>query len=88
MNDAGVAPPGVTPIQQPISTARSDVAQNFGNVIGPAICGQIIAAGGFAAAGPWSSFVGLIALLLAWRFLPGSLAETERGDGPILIESL
>ena len=32
MNDAGVAPPGVTPIQQPISTARSDVAQNFGSV--------------------------------------------------------
>src|SRR6266513_3407808 len=32
MNDAGVAPPGVTPIQQPIKQARSDVIQYFGNV--------------------------------------------------------
>ena len=31
MNDAGVAPPGVTPIQQPIKQARTDVAQYLGN---------------------------------------------------------
>ena len=31
MNDAGVAPPGVIPIQQPIRQLRSDVSQYFGN---------------------------------------------------------
>ena len=32
MNDAGVAPPGVMPIQQPTRHARSDVTQYFGSV--------------------------------------------------------
>ena len=32
MNDAGVAPPGVMPIQQPTRHARSDVIQYFGSV--------------------------------------------------------
>ncbi len=31
MKDAGVAPPGVIPIQQPIRQLRSDVSQYFGN---------------------------------------------------------
>ncbi len=32
MNDAGVAPPGVIPIQQPIKQLRSDVIQYFGSL--------------------------------------------------------
>ncbi len=32
MNDAGVAPPGVIPIQQPIAQLRSDVIQYLGNL--------------------------------------------------------
>ena len=31
MNEAGVAPPGVMPIQQPITHQRSDVIQYCGN---------------------------------------------------------
>ena len=31
MNDAGVAPPGVIPIQQPIRQLRSDVSQYRGS---------------------------------------------------------
>jgi hypothetical protein len=31
MNEAGVAPPGVMPIQQPTSALRSEVIQNFGS---------------------------------------------------------
>ena len=31
MNDAGVAPPGVMPIQQPISVLRIDVTQYLGS---------------------------------------------------------
>ena len=68
--------------------AFNSSAQNFGNVLGPAITGQVIATGGFAVAGPWSSFVGLVALVLAWRFLPRSLAETDRADGAIPVESV
>ena len=68
--------------------AFNSSAQNFGNVIGPAITGQILAVGGFAAAGPWSSVVGLVALALAWRFLPRTLAETDRAGGPVPIESI
>ncbi len=60
--------------------AFNSSAQNFGNVIGPAIAGQVLAAGGFAWAGPWSSLVGLAALALAWRFLPRTLAETARAE--------
>ena len=54
-------------------------AQNFGNVIGPAITGQVLATGGFALAGPWASLLGLIALACAWRFLPRGGAE----PGPV-----
>jgi predicted MFS family arabinose efflux permease len=56
--------------------AFNSSAQNFGNVVGPAVTGQVIALGGFGLAGPWSSLVGLGALLLAWRFLP-------RADRPV-----
>ena len=31
MNEAGVAPPGVIPIQQPTIALRSEVIQNFGS---------------------------------------------------------
>jgi hypothetical protein len=31
MNEAGVAPPGVMPIQQPISVLRIEVIQYFGS---------------------------------------------------------
>jgi predicted MFS family arabinose efflux permease len=69
--------------------AFNSSAQNFGNVLGPAITGQVLAAGGFAAAGPWSSLVGVVALILAWRFLPRSLAETDRAaEEAIAVESL
>ena len=61
--------------------AFNSSAQNFGNVLGPAITGQVIAMGGFAAAGPWSSTVGLVALGLAWRFLPRELGDTRSDSG-------
>ena len=31
MNEAGVAPPGVIPIQHPTTALRSEVTQNFGS---------------------------------------------------------
>jgi hypothetical protein len=31
MNEAGVAPPGVMPIQQPTRALRTEVIQNFGS---------------------------------------------------------
>jgi MFS transporter, DHA1 family, inner membrane transport protein len=45
-------------------------ALNLGGVFGPILTGQVLALGGFDAAARWASFVGLIALLLAFRFLP------------------
>jgi multidrug resistance protein len=68
--------------------AFNSSAQNFGNVLGPAITGQVIAMGGFAAAGPWSSVVGLAALGLAWRFLPRTLGESAVPEGAVPVESL
>ena len=59
--------------------AFNSSAQNFGNVIGPALTGQVLAIGGFALAGPWSSCVGLVALVIAWRFLP----RTVPGGGAV-----
>jgi multidrug resistance protein len=72
--------------------AFNSSAQNFGNVLGPAITGQVIAMGGFAAAGPWSSTVGLVALGLAWRFLPRELGDSRSDsdvpEGAVPAESL
>jgi predicted MFS family arabinose efflux permease len=72
--------------------AFNSSAQNFGNVLGPAITGQVIAMGGFAAAGPWSSMVGLVALGLAWRFLPRELGDSRSDsdvpEGAVPAESL
>jgi predicted MFS family arabinose efflux permease len=45
-------------------------ALNLGGVFGPIVTGQVLALGGFDAAARWTSLVGLIALLLAFRFLP------------------
>jgi multidrug resistance protein len=59
--------------------AFNSSAQNFGNVLGPAITGQMLAIGGFSLAGPWSSLVGLGALALAYRFLPRSSQEPDAG---------
>jgi multidrug resistance protein len=55
--------------------AFNSSAQNFGNVLGPAIVGQVLAIGGFSLAGPWSSFVGLVAFVIAWRLLPRTIVE-------------
>jgi multidrug resistance protein len=48
-------------------------ALNLGGVVGPIATGQVIQVGGFALAGPYSAAVGLVALGLAWRFLPRSV---------------
>jgi DHA1 family inner membrane transport protein len=45
-------------------------AFNLGGVIGPLVTGQIIGAAGFSVGGPWAGFLGLCALVLAWRALP------------------
>jgi hypothetical protein len=47
-----------------------DSAINLADVVGPALTGQVIAAGGFEVAGPWSGLLGVAALALAWRALP------------------
>jgi predicted MFS family arabinose efflux permease len=68
--------------------AFNSSAQNFGNVVGPAVTGQVLAAGGFGWAGPWSSLVGLGALVLAWRLLPGAGAGPSTAAGPAPVESV
>jgi predicted MFS family arabinose efflux permease len=50
--------------------AANTSALYLGATIGPAITGTILAAGGFAAAGPWTAFVALVALTLAAFLLP------------------
>jgi predicted MFS family arabinose efflux permease len=50
--------------------AANTSALYLGATIGPAITGMILAAGGFAAAGPWTAFVALVALTLAGFLLP------------------
>jgi hypothetical protein len=50
--------------------------------------GASIAVGGFGLAGPWSSAVGLVALVLAWRFLPRRLRDAGVPNGPVPVESL
>lgn len=67
--------------------AFNSSAQNIGNVLGPAITGQMIAIGGFALAGPWSSLVGLAALVLAWRLLP-RMPRDEPAEPAAPVESL
>ena len=58
------------------STARGTMlafngsALNLGGVVGPIVSGRIIESGGFAAAGPWSAFLGACAFVIAWRVLP------------------
>jgi multidrug resistance protein len=68
--------------------AFNSSAQNIGNVIGPAITGQVIAIGGFALAGPWSSLVGLAALAIGWRFLPRADTRTGPPEPVPLLESV
>jgi predicted MFS family arabinose efflux permease len=57
--------------------AANTSALYMGGAIGPAITGTILAAGGFAAAGPWSAALGLVALGLAAVLLPARV-----GDAP------
>jgi predicted MFS family arabinose efflux permease len=45
-------------------------ANNLGIVVGPILTGRVLEAGGFAWAAPWAAFLGLLALLAAWRLLP------------------
>ena len=42
MNEAGVAPPGVMPIQQPINDERNDVFQYFGSCFQVSITTRIL----------------------------------------------
>jgi DHA1 family inner membrane transport protein len=69
--------PGMQTIVSGLSdTARGTMlafngsALNLGAVIGPLVTGRIIDAAGFGVGGPWSAFLGLCAILLAWRVLP------------------
>jgi predicted MFS family arabinose efflux permease len=57
-------------------------AINFGAVVGPFVTGRVLEAGGFAWAAPWAAFLGLIALVVAWRVLPE--AAEARADDPDL----
>jgi MFS family permease len=50
--------------------AANTSALYLGGAIGPAMTGAILAAGGFAVAGPWSAAIGLMALVLAGLLLP------------------
>ena len=50
-------------------------AVNLGGVIGPAATGQVLATGGFEAAGRWSAAIAIVAFLLAWLVLPRREAE-------------
>ncbi|HET7030781.1 MAG TPA: MFS transporter [Candidatus Limnocylindrales bacterium] len=68
--------------------AFNSSAQNFGNVLGPAVVGQVLAIGGFSLAGPWSAGVGLVALVIAWRFLPRTLPERDPAEPAMAVESL
>jgi multidrug resistance protein len=58
-------------------------AINFGAVVGPIATGRVLEAGGFAWAAPWAGFLGLVALIVAWRLLP----EPAPDDGAILASS-
>jgi predicted MFS family arabinose efflux permease len=69
--------PGMQTIVSGLSdTARGTMlafngsALNLGAVLGPLVTGRIIDAAGFGVGGPWSAFLGLCAILLAWRVLP------------------
>jgi hypothetical protein len=44
-------------------------------LVGPIVTGRVLEAGGFAWAGPWAGFLGLIALIAAWRILPEAIDE-------------
>ncbi|HEV7808971.1 MAG TPA: MFS transporter [Candidatus Limnocylindrales bacterium] len=50
--------------------AFNSSALNLGGVFGPIATGQVLAWGGFNAAARWGTFVGLIALAIAWFVLP------------------
>jgi predicted MFS family arabinose efflux permease len=63
--------------------AFNSSALNLGGVWGPIATGQVLTAYGFRVAGPWASFIGLIALILAWFLLPRTLPEREDAGLPI-----
>ncbi len=56
--------------------AFNSSALNLGGVVGPIVTGQVLLAGGFEAAMPWSALLGVCAFLLAWRVLPRTPAGT------------
>jgi predicted MFS family arabinose efflux permease len=55
-------------------------AINLGAVVGPIVTGRVLEAGGFAWAGPWAGFLGVIALIAAWRVLPEAAEEVGPAD--------
>lgn len=55
--------------------AFNSSALNLGGVVGPIATGAVLTWGGFDAAARWASFVGLIALAVAWLRLPRELPE-------------
>jgi predicted MFS family arabinose efflux permease len=57
-------------------------ALNLGGVFGPFLTGRMIDIGGFALAGPWASSLGVVALVMAWFFLPRSMASGATTDAP------
>jgi MFS transporter, DHA1 family, inner membrane transport protein len=64
--------------------AFNSSALNMGGVIGPLVSGRIIETGGFGLAGPWSAFLALCAILIAWRVLPRHVPIDAEGDAPVI----
>jgi multidrug resistance protein len=49
----------------------------LGGVIGPAVSGRVLEAGGFSLLGPWNAAIGLVALTVAFLVLPSGPVRAE-----------
>jgi predicted MFS family arabinose efflux permease len=58
--------------------AFNSSAINLGFVFGPVVTGRVIQAYGFGVGAPWAAFLGLLALIAAWRVLPGRAGVEAR----------
>ena len=64
--------------------AFSSSAINLGSAVGPITTGLVLAAGGFALAGPWAALVGGCALAVAYMVLPRSRpVATTLAEAPV-----
>ena len=64
--------------------AFSSSAINLGSAVGPITTGLVLAAGGFALAGPWAGLVGGCALAVAYMVLPRSRpVATTLAEAPV-----